>query len=534
MDGVVDERLLAPETTDAFLWIVIVGGIGAFFAAFGIGANDVANAFATSVGAKAITLKQAVVLAGVFEFLGAVLMGSHVTKTIRKGIVDVRPMHVPVDCQAECFTDNPPILMYGMMCVVYTTGLWLLTASFFELPVSTTHSTVGGIVGMGMTYRGPKCVNWHEDTDTFPFMKGISAIVLSWVISPVFSGILATILFATVRQFVLRSESSFKRSFIVFPLLVAATVTVNVFFIVYKGAKGLDLDETPLNVAFAWAFGLGIGVAILMIPTLLPYIYKTVRSKYTEEGILRTSAPSSATSPDTVGDMQEEGHADTHVKGGIIAFVNGQLNQDIHRSVKESETVSTIHERAERFHPNSEEVFKYMQVFTAICDSFSHGANDVANAMGPFAAIYVVYTTGEVRQEGELGTSAYWILVIGGLGIVAGLGLYGYKIIGAIGVKICKITPSRGFAIELGAAMVILIGSRLEIPLSTTHCQVGATAGVAILEGIGGLNMTVLSKAIFGWVATLVVCGIMAAVLFSQGAYAPYAFDVTPTNTASL
>ncbi|CAM9351711.1 unnamed protein product, partial [Sphacelaria rigidula] len=118
------------------------------------------------------------------------------------------------------------------------------------------------------------------------------------------------------------------------------------------------------------------------------------------------------------------------------------------------------------------QVFKYVQVFTAICDSFSHGANDVANAMGPFAAIYATYVNGGVDAESDLGDDAFWILALGGAGIVVGLALYGYKIISAIGVKIAKITPSRGFAIELGSAMMIIIGSRLEIPLSTTHCQV--------------------------------------------------------------
>ncbi|CAN0515135.1 unnamed protein product [Ectocarpus sp. 12 AP-2014] len=167
MDGGLNaERVLAPETTDQFLWILIVGAFGAFFAAFGIGANDVANAFATSVGAKALTIKQAVILAGIFEFLGAVFLGSHVTKTIRSGIADI-----------ECFEDNPGILMYGNMCVVYTTGIWLLLASFFELPVSTTHSTIGGIVGMAMTYRGADCVVWYEEADLFPYLKVMSQFV---------------------------------------------------------------------------------------------------------------------------------------------------------------------------------------------------------------------------------------------------------------------------------------------------------------------------------------------------------------------
>ncbi|CAM9757545.1 unnamed protein product [Ascophyllum nodosum] len=497
-----EDRILVPETTDAFLWILIVGAFGAFFAAFGIGANDVANAFATSVGAKALTIKQAVVLAGVFEFLGAVFLGSHVTKTIRKGIADI-----------DCFTNNPGILMYGMMCVVYTTGIWLLLASFLELPVSTTHSTVGGIVGMAITYGGADCVIWYEEAEMFPYLKGVSSIVASWALSPVFSGFIAVALYFIVRTFVLRSENAHKRAITSFPFLVTVTVAVNVFFIVYKGASGLDLDETTLGEAFAWAIGLGVGCGLLVTFAVLPYMKKRIAAKYNEDGTLKP-----VTAEAEFKDSGKE-------RGGIIGFVQGQMNQDIHASIKDSEYVSAIHDNAEKFDPRAEEAFKYVQVFTAICDSFSHGANDVANAMGPFAAIYVVYTTGVVESSSELGSDAFWILALGGVGIVFGLALYGYKIIAAIGVKIAKITPSRGFAIELGSAIMVIIGTRLEIPLSTTHCQVGATTGVALLEGSGGINGVVLGKTVFGWIITIIVCAFTCSLLFAQGAYAPYAFD---------
>ncbi|CAM9757754.1 unnamed protein product [Ascophyllum nodosum] len=525
-----DERILAPETTDAFLWILIVGAFGAFFAAFGIGANDVANAFATSVGAKALTIKQAVVLAGVFEFLGAVFLGSHVTKTIRKGIAEgYHQQTVSIDC----FVDNPGILMYGMMCVVYTTGLWLLLASFLELPVSTTHSTVGGIVGMAITYGGADCVLWYEKADMFPYLKGVSSIVASWALSPVFSGILAVALFFAVRTFVLRSANSYKRAIITFPFLVMITVAVNVFFIVYKGASGLDLDETTLEVAFAWALGLGAACALFMIPTVLPYMRKKIGAKFNEDGSLKPVMKKSCI--EYVAGVEAVQAKEESKMGGIIGFVQGQMNHDIHASIKDSDYVSAIHDNAEMFDPRAEEAFKYVQVFTAICDSFSHGANDVANAMGPFSAIYVVYSTGVVESSSELGSDAFWILAIGGVGIVFGLALYGYKIIAAIGVKIAKITPSRGFAIELGSAIMVIIGTRLEIPLSTTHCQVGATTGVALLEGTGGVNGVVLGKTVFGWIITIIVCALTCSLLFAQGAYAPYAYDTIdlPEDTSS-
>ncbi|CAN0471078.1 unnamed protein product [Ectocarpus sp. 12 AP-2014] len=409
--------------------------------------------------------------------------------------------------------------MYGNMCVVYTTGIWLLLASFFELPVSTTHSTVGGIVGMAMTYRGADCVVWYEEADLFPYLKGVSAIVASWALSPVFSAVIAVALFLFVRTVVLRSPDAHKRAVNIFPFLVTATIATNVFFIVYKGAKGLGLDDTSLSTAFAWALGLGGGVGLLMIPTVLPYMRKNIAAKFNDDGTLKPVA--------AVEEKEKQ--------SGVVGFVMNQMNQDIHSSVKDSEYVSQIHDNAEKFDPRAEEAFKYVQVFTAICDSFSHGANDVANAMGPFAGIYLVYTTGEVSKEGDLGNDAFWILALGGLGIVAGLAIYGYKIIAAIGVKIAKITPSRGFAIELGSAMMVIIGTRLEIPLSTTHCQVGATTGVALLEGSGGVNGTVLGKAVFGWIITIVVCALTCSVIFAQGAYAPYVYDtiILPETTSS-
>ena len=185
-----------------------------------------------------------------------------------------------------------------------------------------------------------------------------------------------------------------------------------------------------------------------------------------------------------------------------------------------------IHETAEKFDIRTEETFKYLQVFTAMCDSFSHGANDVANAIGPFAAIYTIYQVGDVRKNSVMDDNAYWILAMGGVGITVGLLIYGYKIIHAIGTKLCKITPSRGVAIEMASAAVIITGSRYKIPLSTTHCQVGATVGVGALENNGptacsGINCKIFAKTILGWVLTCIVVGSTTAMFILQGIEAP-------------
>ena len=223
--------------------------------------------------------------------------------------------------------------------------------------------------------------------------------------------------------------------------------------------------------------------------------------------------------------------APTSVFGKMTAVLMTSLNNNPHEAITQDPKVAAIHANAEKFEPETEAVFRYIQIFTAICDSFAHGANDVANAMGPFMAIYFIYKEGEVvkKYNTEDGDANYWILAIGGIGIGAGLCLYGYKIMRAIGVKLAVVTPSRGVSIELGAAIVVIIGSYLGIPLSTTHCQVGATTGVALLEGSKGLNKIVLLKAVVGWVMTLIVVGITTGVIFSQGAYAPLAI---PTKDA--
>tara|TARA_B100001094_G_scaffold333196_1_gene409401 strand:- start:2133 stop:3668 length:1536 start_codon:yes stop_codon:yes gene_type:complete len=505
-----------------YFWIVITGGVFAFIAAMGIGANDVANAYATSIGSKSLTIRQAVVLASIFEAGGAILMGSHVTKTIRKGIADYK-----------CFEDDPGSLMYGSMWVCFSVAMWLFIASKYEMPVSTTHSCVGGMVGMTLVLKGSDCVIWYQAKDTFPFIGGVAGIVVSWIISPVFSAILSSSLFGILRTCFLRSEYSFYRSSYVFPIMVGATVTLNTFYIVYKGAKGLGLDDTPIGVACAWAFGIG-GVSGLGIIPLTSYIKKRITDKIEQNKANDIELEMTRRGVKNIDQVHNDNSDDkTCYKSdclekkdctGLVKYVNDSLKIDINEVIASDENVLAIHDSAEKFEPKTEELFKSLQVFTAICDSFSHGANDVANAIGPFAAIYIISRENEVNKKSELGTDAYWILALGGAGISLGLAVYGYKIIQAIGLKLCKITPSRGVAIELASALVIITGSRLEIPLSTTHCQIGATMGVAALENpktCSGMNNTIVFKTIVGWVITLIIVGSTAAVLTAQGAYGP-------------
>jgi solute carrier family 20 (sodium-dependent phosphate transporter) len=477
-----------------YTWIIIIGGVFAFFAAMGIGANDVANAYATSVGSKSLTMKQAVVLATIFETSGAILMGSHVTNTIRKGIADYK-----------CFEEQPDLLMYGCMWVVLSVGLWLFLASYLEMPVSTTHSCVGGMVGMTIALKGTNCVIWYKGVSTFPYVGGVGGIVISWFISPLFSAIFASLFFFILRKYVLRHDFNTNRINWTYPLLIGGTMTINTFFIIYKGAKGLGLDNTPLEIALPVAFGIGILSSICTIP-FVPKLKKFVKNKFTNGDIELENVNVEMTEQSKIYNIKDE----------------EELNR-----------VISLHEDAEKFDEKTEYTFRYLQIFTAICDSFSHGANDVANAIGPFAAMWAIHNAQDLNKKNDMESDAYWILGLGGAGIALGLFLYGYKITHAIGTKLVKITPSRGVAIELASALVIITGSRLKIPLSTTHCQVGATIGVGALENpktCGGINCKIFMKTALGWIITCIIVGITSGILTAQGVYSPAIYNYCPLN----
>jgi sodium-dependent phosphate transporter len=444
-----------------YTWILCSTAVFSFLAAYGVGSNDVANSFATAVGSKALSLGKAVAIASVCEFTGAFFMGSQVTKTIRKGIADY-----------ECFQEQPELLMYGSMCVAASVAAWLYTATRFSLPVSTTHSVVGGIIGMTLVAGDNDCVVWYKKTPDFPYVGGVFGILASWLISPILSGIASTTLFMVLRTVCLRHANSFDRIWLAFPVLIGSTVVINTFFILWKGLKNMssDIEEWSLEKVFGISFITGLSSFLLSIP-LSMYLKNRTRAP-----------PEELDNPDTPKEILEN---------------------------------------TEKFDPQSEEGLKYLQVFTSMCDSFAHGANDVANAVGPLSTVYMIYETGEVAKKYNMGENSFWILGLGGLGIVLGLSTYGKNMIETLGLKISKITPSRGICIELGAAIVIIIGSRYGWPLSTTHCQLGATTAVALLEGKKGLNWNIFRNSCLACVATLGVVGSLSALLTAQGIYSP-------------
>ena len=538
------------SSTHDFTWILVLSFFAGFAASYGIGANDVANSFATSVGAKSLSISQAVCVASICEFTGAVLMGSQVTKTMRSGIAD-----------ASCFEDNPGLLMWGMFCVLCLTGFWLVFASVYEMPVSTTHSTVGGIIGMTMMARGTNCVIWNEPTDEFPYVKGVSAIVISWILSPVCSGILSAIIYGITYITVLRDKAhSFERTKYLFPFIFGFTVAINAGMFIVKGSKGKQDefgttsiienakygDGSQLAIILSIVFGTASGITLICMPLLLKkvkehvnimdqllliigYSRDTPPDYYSTETVIDISDMKDGESIDVFSTeksvheqvSQSVPESECVSESGprtyltrFLQYITTEIYADPYDVIQENQYTVDMHDNCMRHDTDTEEMFKFVQVFSAIIGSLSHGANDIANAMGPFAAIYTIWKLNEVPSNSDdIGNNMYWILSYGGAGIIVGLATYGYKIISAMGVKLITVTPSRGYAIELGAAFMVMFGSVQGWPLSTTHCQVGATVGVGLFEGRNGVNPWILGKAIFGWFATLLVCGMGAALL---------------------
>ena len=391
--------------------LLILAAIFGLFMAWGIGANDVANAMGTSVGSRALTLKQAIIIAAIMEFAGAYLAGGEVTSTIRKGIID-----------AEVFADNPEWLVYGMSAALLAAGSWLLIASRFGWPVSTTHSIVGAIVGFAAVGVSADAVEWGK----------VGAIVASWVVSPLLSGTLAFILFLSAHKLILNTETPFLNAKRYIPMYLFLTGFMISMVTLVKGLKHVGLD---LSYGQAMVYAAGIGGLIALIGILL--MRKVEEPKYTA------------------------GH---------------------------------------RF-DGVEKIFAILMIFTASAMAFAHGSNDVANAIGPLAAVYsTIESGGEIVAKAAVPS---WILLLGGIGIIVGLATYGFKVMATIGKRITELTPSRGFAAELGAASTVVLASGTGLPVSTTHCLVGAVLGVGLARGIGALDLRVVGTIGVSWVVTL-------------------------------
>lgn len=458
------------------LILILLAGL---YMAWNIGANDVANAMGTSVGSGALTLRGAVLIAAILEFSGAVFFGAHVSATVQSGII-----------QAEIFTNIPLTLVYGMLAALIGTGIWLQIASYFGWPVSTTHGIVGALVGFGLIVGGIDAIHWEN----------VSLIVVSWVISPLLGGLLSYMLFNILRKNVLYTANPVVQAKKLTPIFVFIVITTLALIMIYKGLQNLNLGITLMQA-------LMISISIGLVATFISYILVNRIQDHSTEHIIHPY------STEMVGELAKAKkhlqHAMSISRGEAYYQVSELLEQVDNLSgslkpVAEVRVMSTEYMRVEK-------IFGYLQIMSACLMAFAHGANDVANAIGPLSAAIAVLQTGAIQ------TSTYvpmWALGLGGVGIVAGLATWGWRVIDTIGKKITELTPTRGFAAEFGAAATILLASRLGMPISTTHTLVGSVIGVGLARGIGALDLTMTRDIVISWIVTVPVCGAITVACF--------------------
>lgn len=403
-----------------YIGLAAVFGI---FMAWGIGANDVANAMATSVGSKALTIKQAILIAAVFEFLGAVLAGGEVTSTIRKGIVDT-----------DLLTGSPELLIYGMLASLLAAGTWLAFASSQGWPVSTTHTIVGAIVGFAAVGIGMDAVRWGK----------VGEIVMSWIASPLTAGILAYLIYRSVQRLILTQDDPLERAKRYVPVYIFFAAFTITLVTILKGLK-----HVGLTISLANSYILAVAIA------------------------------------------------------AVIAIIGAIAIQRIKPDPKA--------EKRQHFH-TVERVFGVLMVVTACGMAFAHGSNDVANAIGPLAAVLSIAKTGVIGSEAPV---PIWVLVLGGASIVVGLATYGRHVIATVGHKITQLTPSRGFAAGLAAASTIVIASGSGMPISTTHTLVGAVLGVGLARGIDAIDLRVVGQIFVSWVVTIPAGAFLSIIFFT-------------------
>ncbi|SPN73800.1 Sulfate permease CysP,Phosphate transporter family [Chlamydia serpentis] len=413
------------------IFVLICG----FYTSWNIGANDVANAVGPSVGSGVLTLRQAVIIAAIFEFLGALLLGDRVAGTIESNIVSVTN---PIIASGD--------YMYGMTAALLATGVWLQLASFFGWPVSTTHSIVGAVIGFGLVLGKGTIVYWNS----------IGIILISWVLSPLIGGCVAYLIFSFIRRHIFYKNDPILAMARVAPFL-AALVIITLGVVMISGGVFITVSSIP------WAIGIIFLCGVISYVVTFYYVH-TKHCSY-------------------IPDIPKK-------------------NSLIYRLKERGGNYGRKYLVVER-------IFAYLQIIVACFMAFAHGSNDVANAIAPVAGV--------LRQAYPASYTSYTLVLLmafGGVGLVIGLAIWGWRVIETVGCKITELTPSRGFSVGLGSALTIALASILGLPISTTHVVVGAVLGIGLARGIRAINLNIIKDIVLAWFVTLPAGAILSILFF--------------------
>lgn len=579
---------------DSLNYLFAIGTIFAFLDAWNIGANDVANSWATSVSSRSLTYLQAMVLASIMEFTGALGVGSRVSDTIRTKVVDL-----------TLFTDNPAMLMLGMVCAVIASASWLTMATKFGFPVSTTHSIMGGIIGMGIALVGAENIQWVPKQGE-GINGGVVSVFLAWIIAPGLSGFFGAILFTITKYGVMLRRDPVKWAFFAIPFYIWITATLLAMLLIWKGGS-YEVNLTDPQIGGV-TVATGAGFSLLCSTFFLPWLWRVVvkedwqlrwyhiiqgplllkrgevppppaefhgavqnyyEGHLTQEQLTakraagrdeETRVGEATLEPKKVEDDvvnstdSNSGHhltpppeqksivgpkPDGPLFSGPVLFwyvkwaLFRGVDQDVHNLQKKQDMLAgdleQTHARAAHYNNKAEFMYTFIQIITACTASFTHGANDVSNAIGPYATIYDIW-----KNESIAGSKLpvpTWILAFGGIGIVIGIWTYGYHIMANLGNRLTLQTPSRGFSMELGSAITVIIATRLKLPVSTTQCITGAIVGVGLCNGDWrALNWRMIGWIYLGWIITLPSAGIIAGCLTGFIVNAPrWGFEIQGT-----
>ncbi|KAJ5392207.1 hypothetical protein N7509_007697 [Penicillium cosmopolitanum] len=577
---------MAPAATAKYDWILALTTIAFVFSAFGNGANDVANSYATSIAARTLNMATAGVLAIITEFIGAVAMGARVTDTIKNGIIGV-----------DRFEGKPGGLMLAMGCAEVGSASWLMFATMVGFPVSTTQTIVGALIGVGFASQASISWAWEKGS--------VSQVAASWGIAPLIAAAFSAIIFGTLKYAVLERRDSFKWAMRLIPFYLSMTGAILALFIVIEAPTAPSLEEFGAGKAAGIILGVFFGCLLVSYVFFVPYFNRRIVkndprirfyhvplgplllredpplyfpskresavTNYYEDAYgevlagqkdmakdqTTTNADSVLPSPEITPkqhterpDDDEEKKLDStsapaakprkkHIEPRerfidpvkdlswtdpkrYWGYTKWLLLQGVTRDVvtHDSPELRAIHARAHRYDDRVEHLWTYCQVVSAMMMSIAHGSNDVANAVGPWAAVYSTYHAGVVETEAP---TPVWFLVVAGLLLGLGFWFYGYNIVRALGNKITQMSPTRGFSVELGAAITVLLASRLGLPVSTTQCLTGAAMGVALMNyDLGAVNWKQLGFIFGGWVLTLPCAGLISGLICLMALNTPH------------